>query len=164
MKENVLNSKTVISLDELKLVGYRVLCSGDQYSVEIPKAVRRLEQTLWKIKHLKNPSIQIGAFVVDINTDEEDGYWTCMEVEAFEDIPEGMVALTIPAQSYAVWEHQGPTTGIMNSYEELHQWIEENHYSRLTNSWHLEVYYQWRDSNSLKVALLDTVRVGENGV
>ncbi|MBS3680487.1 GyrI-like domain-containing protein [Ornithinibacillus massiliensis] len=164
LKENILNNKTVTRLDELKLVGYRVLCPGDQYSVEIPKAVRQLEQEKGKIKHLKNPSRQIGAFVVDSDTDEEDGYWACMEVETFEDIPEGMVTLTIPAQSYAVWEHRGPTTGIMKSYEELHQWIDENHYNRLTNRWHLEVYYQWRDSNNLKVALLDTVQDKEKGV
>lgn len=158
MNAKLFTSKTIIRVGELKLVGYRVLCPSDEYSVEIPKAAKRLADEIGKIKHLVNPSVQIGAFVVDANRDAEDGYWVCMEVEQYEDIPDGMVALTIPAQTYAVWNHQGANIEIIAAYEKLHNWMEENNYKRLTSTWHLEIFNKWNDPQNIDVMLLDTMQ------
>ncbi|SEN91885.1 hypothetical protein SAMN04488134_102280 [Amphibacillus marinus] len=40
----------------------------------------------------------VGIFKANEISTEEDGYWICHEVNAFEAIPNGMVSLTIPAQ------------------------------------------------------------------
>ena len=150
-------SKTVIELQEIKLVGFRVLCPGDQYTFEIPKASFKLSERIHEVKHVINPDIQIGAFVVENETNEEDGYWVCVEVKEYEDIPTGMVPLTIPAQQYAVTRYKGPNYEIRNAYEELHLWIEENNHTRLLNKWHIERFYEWNNPEKVDVELLDTI-------
>lgn len=148
---------TVIKLPEVKLVGFRVLCSGNQYTIEIPKASFQLSERILEVKHVINPDVQVGAFVVENETDEEDGYWICVEVKEFEDIPSGMVVLTIPSQQYAVARYVGPNYEIRTAYAELHSWIEQNNYKRLLNKWHLERFYEWTIPDKVDVELLDTV-------
>ena len=142
---------------EMKLVGIRVLCPGDQYIVEIPRASKRLSERIDEISNVMSPALQHGAFVVEHYSGEEDGYWVCVEVSEFEEIPTDMVALTIPAQMYAVLRYKGANGGIRQSYNELHQWIEVNGYQRLTNKWHLEVFREWSDPANIDVELRDTV-------
>ncbi|MDI2586668.1 GyrI-like domain-containing protein [Psychrobacillus sp. NEAU-3TGS] len=149
--------QTIKELDEMKLVGLRVQCLGDQYINEIPKASMELQQRIDEIKQVINPSFQIGAFVVDNTTDEEDGYWVCVEVKEYENIPEGMVVLTVPSQKYGAIRHTGSNNMIRNSYETLHKWIEEKGLKRLKDKWHLEIYYSWQDPKNVDVLLLDTV-------
>ncbi|CAM5197160.1 hypothetical protein UACE39S_06061 [Ureibacillus acetophenoni] len=55
--------KTIKELNEIKLVGFRVLCSGDQYLAEIPKASLRLSERINEIKQVVNPLLQYGVFV-----------------------------------------------------------------------------------------------------
>ncbi|WP_010093894.1 hypothetical protein [Ornithinibacillus scapharcae] len=50
---------------ELKLVCFRVLCPGDEYVVEIPKATFLLAERMDEIKHVSNPKHMYGAFVVE---------------------------------------------------------------------------------------------------
>ena len=148
---------TIKEIDELKLVGFRVLCAGDQYIVEIPKATARLHERIDDIKHAVSPIQWYGAFVVENETEDTDGYWVCVEVGEFEDIPSDMVTLTVPAQLYAAARYTGENDKIMNAYEELHQWIAENNYIRLKDQWHLEKYYGWNDVRNVDVELLDTI-------
>lgn len=157
MSETTLQNKTIKEIDELKLVGFRILCSGDQYIVEIPKASLRLSERISEIKHVVNPLQQFGVFVVENQTNKEDGYWVCVEVRDFEDIPTDMVTLTVPPQRYAVLRHKGANNKIKDAYNDLHKWIEENKYRRLKNKWHLEKYYSWKDTKNVDVELLDTV-------
>ncbi|WP_346775121.1 GyrI-like domain-containing protein [Bacillus sp. RO1] len=152
MKEPVIKN-----LDDLKLTGFRVLCAGEEYPVEIPKASQLLESRLSEIKNVKNGNVQFGAFIVDILSEEEDGYWVAVEVEEFEDTPEGMFTLTVPAQRYASAKYAGPATGIFNAYDELHSWAAEQGYQRLKNKWHVEIFESWEDPNNLVVDLLDTI-------
>ncbi|MCT6924778.1 GyrI-like domain-containing protein [Metasolibacillus sp.] len=144
-------------LDELKLVGFRVLCSGDQYLVEIPKASLILDKRIGEIKQVINPDTQIGAFVVENQTPDEDGYWVSVEVKEYEDVPVDMVTLTIPPQRYAVLRHTGSNREIREAYNGLHKWVEDNKYVRLKNKWHLERFYEWKDTEKVDVDLLDTI-------
>lgn len=157
MSETIIQNKTITELCEIKLVGFRVMCPGDQYIVEIPKASLRLSERIREIKQVVNPLHQYGAFVVKNDSAEEDGYWIGVEVNEYEDIATDMVTLTIPSQAYAVIRHKGPNDKIMESYNELHKWIEENKYVRLKNKWHLEKYYSWGNPANVDVELFDTV-------
>lgn len=144
-------------LDELKLVGFRVLCSGDQYLVEIPKASLILDKRIGEIKQVINPDIQIGAFVVENQTFDEDGYWVSVEVKEYEDVPVDMVTLTIPPHRYVALRHTGSNSEIREAYNGLHKWVEDNKYVRLKNKWHLERFYEWKDTEKVDVDLLDTI-------
>jgi len=153
-KQNHVNIK---DQGEMKLVGYRVQCPGDEFLIEIPKASINLHNRIDEVKQKVDSSIQWGAFIVDASSPEEDGYWVGVEVGEYEEIPSGMVPLTIPPQRYAGIRHEGPNHLIRESYEELHNWVEESGYIRLKEKWHLEKYYSWKETQNIEVELLDTI-------
>ncbi|MGM0847229.1 MAG: GyrI-like domain-containing protein [Bacillota bacterium] len=66
-------------------------------------------------------------------------YYLCHEVSEIEEIRYGLEIIEVPAYTYAVMEHEG--SEIMNSYEVLYRWIEEQGY-RLNQQilQHLEEY------------------------
>jgi predicted transcriptional regulator YdeE len=158
MSQSIIQHNRIQELGELKLVGFRVLCPGDQYVVEIPLAAERLQERTKKIKHIVNPSQQYGAFIVENDSHDEDGYWVCVEVREYETIPADMVTLTIPRQRYAVTRHKGSNLKIVETYNELHNWIKEKDFTRLTDKWHLERFYSWNNPKNLDVDLLDTIK------
>jgi predicted transcriptional regulator YdeE len=158
MNGNILQDKISIQqLEELKLVGFRVLCDGDQYINEISKASLSLQNRKMDIKHVISPDRQIGAFIVDADSETEDGYWVCVQVDKYEDIPEDMVSLTVPPQKYAMITHEGPNHDIRNSYEKLHEWTIKNSYTRALNKWHIERFLDYKNKDQLKVQLFDTI-------
>jgi predicted transcriptional regulator YdeE len=95
----------VVHIESKKLVGLRVVCDGDQYLNEIPKTSVVLRERLQQIREVVKPERMVGAFIVGDCSDKEDGYWVCVEVQEYSEIPDGMVTLTIPAQKYAVIKH-----------------------------------------------------------
>mgnify|MGYP003418678496 FL=1 len=157
MSETSIMNKTIKELNELKLVGFRVLCSGDEYILEIPKAASHLSERISEIKQVVNPLQWYGVFVVENETIDTDGYWVCVEVKEYKDFPSDMVTLTVPSQMYAVIRHKGDNKKIMNSYDELHKWIDENNYTRLKDKWHIEKYNGWTDIDNVDVELCDTI-------
>ena len=62
----------------------------------------------------------IGAFKAAETSNEDDGYWVYYEVESLEDIPDGMVSLTVPKEKYAVHHFKGHSSEIFNIYDQLH--------------------------------------------
>ena len=148
------------SVGEVKLVGFRVVCPGDEYVKEIPKAAVRLQERKGEIQNALQPDEQIGAFIVEESSPEEDGYWIGLQVSEYEDIPRDMTTLTIQANSYVTILHQGPNHDIRQSYEQLHQWIRKNGYTRSTKSWNLEIYQkenQPGDPSDVRVELYDAI-------
>ncbi|MFC7319894.1 GyrI-like domain-containing protein [Halobacillus campisalis] len=143
-------------LAEMTIVGFRVQCKGSHYIHEIPKASAELDRRKNEIGHLVSPLEQFGAFVVDEETAEEEGYWVGFPVHTLEKIPEGMVSLTIPAQTYASLPIAGNNEQIVPAYEFLQQWMEKHDYPRLLNKWHLEKYTKWDSADYVEVDLLDT--------
>ncbi|WP_409340754.1 GyrI-like domain-containing protein [Paenibacillus sp. MBLB4367] len=146
-------------LHKMKLVGLRIVCHGDQYAVEIPKAAIRLKERLHEIKQALDPIRLVGAFYPGDFTEEEDGYWVCVEVKDDSHIPDGMVCVSVPSQKYAVIRHEGPNTGIQQTYEYLHKRIAEQGLKRIPRAWHLEIAEEWGrpDIAEVKVDLYDTI-------
>lgn len=150
----------VVELGEKKLVGLRVVCPGDQYVHEIPKASFKLKERLNEIRDVISPARLVGAFIVGDFSEEEDGYWVCVEVSEIGQVPEGMVSLIVPKQKYAVIRHKGPNDEIRNTYEKLHHWMDENKLERLQRSWHLEITDEWgnQELNEIETDLYDTIK------
>lgn len=71
-----------------------------------------------------------------------------------------MVSVVVPKQRYAVIRHKGPNYEIRNTYEKLHNWIEENKLERLQRSWHLEISDEWghKEKKIIEVDLYDTIK------
>ncbi|MFZ0475153.1 MAG: AraC family transcriptional regulator, partial [Halobacillus sp.] len=59
----------------------------------------------------------IGAFKAAETSNEDDGYWVYYEVESLEDIPDGMVSLTVPEEKYDVHHFRGHSSEIFNIYD-----------------------------------------------
>lgn len=154
---NLINKPVIRIIDELSLVGFRVVCTGERYVLEIPQASKRLADRLHEIKNVINKDLQYGAFMVDAKTVEDDGYWVMVEVESFENLPEDMDRLVIPSQKYAAAKYQGTNKGIFNAYEELHKWIDGQGHRRLVDRWHVEIFESWMNPDNLSVELLDTI-------
>jgi predicted transcriptional regulator YdeE len=150
----------VVELSEKKLVGIRVVCPGDQYVIEIPEASFKLKNRLNEIKDVISPARLVGAYIVGDFSEDEDGYWVCVEVNEIRQVPEGMVSLVVPKQKYAVIRHKGPNFEIRNTYEKLHNWIEENKLERVQRSWHLEISDEWgnKEIKEIEVDLYDTIK------
>ena len=155
MLERIVHFET---LGQLHLVGIRVRCSGEEYVLQIPLAAKQLEERKEEIANVLNLPYQIGAFVVDASSEEEDGYWVCYQVKKIENVPDGMVTLTVPSQSYAVMKHKGSNKTILHTYEELHSWIEKSDSSRKLDAWHLERFYHYKDTDRIEVDLMDTIQ------
>lgn len=151
--------KTVV-LNEMKLIGIRVVCPGDQYVYEIPKASHALKERLNEIRNVVSPARVVGAFIAGDFTEEEDGYWVCVEVNEVRDVPKGMVSLLVPKQKYAVITHTGTKHEIRNTYELLHKWIKDNGFERIRRSWHLEIAEEWgkKDVGEEHIDLYDTIK------
>ncbi|WP_028782409.1 GyrI-like domain-containing protein [Thalassobacillus devorans] len=157
-KVNSVTLKGVREFEEKKLVGFRVVCEDMAgYGEEIPKASMALERRKNEMKQLVDPVKLIGAFKAAETTEEDDGYWVCYEVHDFENIPAGMVTLVVPTQKYAVLNFKGHATEIFKVYSHLHQWIEENGFTRVPDKWSLEIYSKWTESEDI-VDLCDPIR------
>lgn len=125
-------------LGELKLVGLRVISTGHEYLRDIQKTAKTLNIRMRDIQQILQPENQIGAFIVEETCAEQDGYYVCVQVEDFHQVPKDMITLTIPSQRYAVLIHEGLNNQIKKSFEIIHIWIEDHGYKQLKNKWHLE--------------------------
>ncbi|GAA0345251.1 hypothetical protein GCM10008967_39600 [Bacillus carboniphilus] len=152
-KQDAITITGVSTIGEKKLVGFRVLASNiEEFQQDIPKASLELIRRKNEIHNLVEPVKLIGAFKAGETSEEDDGYWSCLEVTDFEQIPEGMVTLTVPEQQYAVLQFKGHASEIYGTYTHLHQWIQENGYTRTPSNWTLEIYSKWSaDEDSVEL-------------
>ncbi|MFN2292200.1 MAG: GyrI-like domain-containing protein [Anaerolineae bacterium] len=101
---------------------------------------------LWEMPNVTRPGVAYG--VMD-NMDLESGafeYLAGLEVEAGADLPEGMVAWEIPAQTYAVFACTLPT--LMETIHQIYeQWLPQSDYARSAGP-EFEFYGQAFDANN----------------
>ncbi|WP_246199948.1 GyrI-like domain-containing protein [Salirhabdus euzebyi] len=145
-------------IEEKKLVGYRVICDGDEYAQEIPKAVQTLTNRVDDIKNIIYPVKQLGVFKSGETSEKDDGYWVAFEVSEYTDVPVDMVTLTVEKQQYAVYDYSGPARNIFIEYEKIHKSIEQSGYIRVRNKWTLEIYSTWGDPDQINVQLCDPIK------
>ncbi|WP_248924362.1 GyrI-like domain-containing protein [Paenibacillus hamazuiensis] len=131
-------------LEEMQLLGIRVICSdGEQYAAAIPKAAFQLRQRLGEISGIVNERQMVGVYKPGETVAEEDGYWVGVRVERIDNIPEGMTALHIPAQTYAVKWHYGLRSGVSGTYSKLHGLMREAGLRPDPQAWHIEMQRNW---------------------
>jgi predicted transcriptional regulator YdeE len=158
MSRDFIAQKLVKDLGEVKLVGIRVVCAEEKYIEEIPKAAKTLKERTNEIKNVLYSGQQVGAFIVEESSLEEDGYWVCVQVDEFKEVPKDMSTLTVPPHKYATILHNGPNYLIKSSYEELHQWIAIQGLKRSNKSWNLEFYLRDNQNpNNVRVELFDSI-------
>ena len=111
---------------------------GKNEQGEIPRLWEAFGPRMQEFRNVVNPEVCFG--VCD-NMDEETGafdYVAAVEVADDTDLPEGMVAWAIPAQTYAVFTCTLPTIG--QAYEHIYQtWLPASEYKRACGP-ELELY------------------------
>ncbi len=109
---------------------------------EIGKAWDEFNARAREVKHLSGPAI---GLCFGMPNPDEPWYIAGMEVSAAEDVPAGMMARSVPAQKYAVFECTlrtlGPTYGYI-----MEQWQPASGYER-AEAPDFEVYDEKWDMN-----------------
>ncbi|MBN9653467.1 GyrI-like domain-containing protein [Halobacillus sp. GSS1] len=134
------------------LIGYRVVCDGEDYIMEIPKAAEKLHH------RFPEADVQIGAFIPGECKEENDGYWIGVPQSPETAVPDDMESLLIEKQTYAITTYEGSNDRIREAYESLHHWMEWKGYPLELTAWHVEVYHSWQDKEELHMELWETVR------
>jgi AraC family transcriptional regulator len=108
------------NLSEKKMAGFRIRMSfaGNTTFLLWQKFMsRRREITNAAGPDLFSIEVYNAAFFDKFDAKREFEKWAAMEVTGFENLPDQMEALVIPAGLYAVFVHRGPASGGAASYE-----------------------------------------------
>lgn len=105
-----------------------------------------MQRRLQEIKNVLHPHTLLGLSYH--NTGDGFIHYAVVEVDNIEDIPEGMISITLPTLTYAKCEH---TKGqnIDTSYNNIYAWIENQGYKLLKEDiTHFEKYPMDQDPYS----------------
>jgi len=114
----------IVRLPEKHVIGIRFSGTFPMLEQEMPKEWERFLARQEEIPLVVEPHIRYDI------SDENHTYkifteYVAVEVERFEQIPEGMVGFTIPPRTYAQFTHIGPMAQVKDTYTRLFQWLDE---------------------------------------
>ncbi|WNG51610.1 GyrI-like domain-containing protein [Archangium minus] len=116
-----------VSRGDIKLVGIKVVGRTQELSQRVPPAWLELTRKMEAIRHKVDPGLFYGVTPESDHLNDGQGgvysYWVATEVSAFEEVPEGMTTLSVPAQRYAVATCKGGPEQIEAAYIGLAQWV-----------------------------------------
>jgi AraC family transcriptional regulator len=125
-KEKSAMEPKIVTKAEFTVVGMRYY--GKNENNEIAQLWQEFMPRMGEIKHQRKGGAAYGV-CRDMTEDDEFEYVAGMEVDRADDIPEGMVSRTVPAQKYAVFTCTLPTIGA--AYEHaLRTWLPQSGYKR----------------------------------
>ncbi|WP_281257353.1 GyrI-like domain-containing protein [Bacillus oleivorans] len=132
----------IVQLEEIKVAGYEFAAPYKAFSeaeVLIPRLWFRLIERLEEIGDVVNRKRRLG---ISHNRKTDFTYYVTVEVQKFSNVPNDMVQLTVPVNTYASFYHHGvmERDHIDRTYEYIHQWIDKSNYERDYQSYSLEIY------------------------
>ncbi|MBA3028742.1 MAG: helix-turn-helix domain-containing protein [Desulfobacteraceae bacterium] len=110
----------IITKNEFKVIGMRYF--GDNQKNEIKQLWDAFLPEEENIKNRVNPTIGYGICYPVEGPDSVSAfeYLAAVEVSTLDEIAEGMVGRTIPAQKYAVFSHKGSVDKIGDTYQAIY--------------------------------------------
>jgi predicted transcriptional regulator YdeE len=134
----------VVAIPAFRAVGLKWEGTFDQAAAGGIRAIQKqMKERLGEIAHVLHPEqllglsyhVQPGGFT----------HYSVVEVATVEDVPEGMVEVTVPALTYAVYEHR-KGQNIEGSYRNLYAWIAaQGKKARTDDVTHVEQYAMEQD-------------------
>lgn len=109
---------------EFKIIGMEYV--GNNKNGEIGQMWHRFIPRMGEITNRTNSDVSYGVCfpVENMKEDSEFSYVAGLEVDNFDQIPEGMVARTVPAGKYAVFIHKGSLDNLRSTYEYIYgSWL-----------------------------------------
>lgn len=122
--------------EEMKVVGISWTGSYSQAGA-IPKLFVEMENRLQEVPNKTGEPVLIAPFH---SRETEFTYYVTAPVEKVEQIPEGMVAFTIPRKNYVVATHIGGPGEVENTYLKMFSWMKEYGYDQDFHALSLEIY------------------------
>ena len=123
-----------------KTVG--MIYTGKAGTDEIPELWGKFAQKMGNVPNRVNKDVCYGV-VNPFGSKEEEGtidYVAAVEVENFDNIPDGMVTAEIPEAYYAVFTHKGQIKNFMETIKYVYgEWLPKSEYN-LTGTPELEIY------------------------
>lgn len=122
----------------------------DALKVQLAFVERRHE-----IKNSKDEEVLISPYMCNgiVAT-----YFACVEVSDLSDIPEGMIGITLPSQTYAKINCTNKSIG--EAYDKIFAWMSENGYVQkfLESTMPIEIFYLENDVEEMDVEILIPIR------
>tara|TARA_R110002074_G_scaffold39190_1_gene105505 strand:+ start:6280 stop:6762 length:483 start_codon:yes stop_codon:yes gene_type:complete len=140
-----LKSRNVVGISqEMSLVDNQTFDLWKSFRVRSCEIVNRISEDFISLQLFPN-----GYFDV-FDPSSRFVKWACVEVNSIENLPHNMYILTIPAGSYAVFEHKGSSSP-QDIFQYIYgEWIPKSKY-QLDNRPHFEVLgvkYKFNDPTS----------------
>ena len=113
----------IVEMEKLYLVELSVRAEWKELWTVMPKA--------WKQLFVQASQIEHRGFdhFVDASLEVESGIYLQLigsEVRKVDRVPEGMIAVEVPAQQCIHHRHLGPTAGIAASFGKMYEWANDN--------------------------------------
>ncbi|MDQ6419043.1 GyrI-like domain-containing protein [Paenibacillus sp. LHD-117] len=127
---------SIVTKPALNVVG--ISYSGPYSS--FPDDAIRLQTEILARKHELNEAVKSTVLYCPYHGNEAFAtYWACFEVQHLEELPPGMVQLTIPAHRYAMVACSNKRIG--EGYEQLKTWMGEQRLQKHDSAVSLELFY-----------------------
>lgn len=113
----------IVERDGLRVVGRKVEADWEQLWTVMPEAWKEFIARCGEIGH------RTGDAFLDLSLGREGDLYTqlvCVEVSELAAVPEEMVTLEIPSQSYIRHRHIGPAAKIAESFGAMYEWARSN--------------------------------------
>ncbi|HMN61081.1 MAG TPA: MerR family transcriptional regulator [Anaerolinea sp.] len=129
----------IVNRPAFTVIGY--CYHGNNQNQEIAEMWGRFTQRLGEIQ-TNNALETFGVCSLPAGLPEGHfEYVAGMQVPEDALVPEGMVKRTLPAYTYAVFEHVGPLDTLHQTYQNIHQaWLPQSGYQALEDGLDMEVY------------------------
>ncbi|PWW43363.1 MULTISPECIES: GyrI-like domain-containing protein [Paenibacillus] len=142
------NEAVLITKESFKAVGLKWAGTFAEAGAGGIRAVQtEIQNRVVEIKHVIDLEKLLGLSY-HINGEEGFTHYAVVEVDRVEDIPDGMMSITLPTLTYAKYEHK-KGQNIDTSYNNINTWIENQGYKlHKGDVTHFEVYPMHHDPYS----------------
>ncbi|HEU5138697.1 MAG TPA: GyrI-like domain-containing protein [Bacillales bacterium] len=129
-------------VERFKVVGIRIIDEMENLNARIQQAARELQERMHEIRGVRNPDVLYG--ISPPNYKGNPGpldFYVCVEVDPFENLPYGMVNITIDPELYAVCTYEKDSMNNKgNAYDFTTTWLQEKGYEYFDAAYYFEVY------------------------
>jgi predicted transcriptional regulator YdeE len=153
------NFEIEVVTKEFKLVG---ISATDKYPESFPETADKVLTDFGGVlKQIQNAKSYDTVFCPGMCNGIIATYFACLEVEELLDQdPQDMVSFTLPETKYV--KILCTNNSIMEGYEELFRWMEENNYRhRYYGACQIEIYYNFSSNGEQPAEVLIPVFLGK---
>jgi len=137
MQSQTLQPKFV-EKEGFQVIGMRYF--GANQNGEIPKLWDDFCPQMKNVPNVCQPDVAVGV-CSNMNDDGEFEYVAALIVDSVDEVPENMVARTVPAQNYAVFTHKGKLDTLQKTYQEIYcNWLPNSEFE-----YHKGPDFEWYD-------------------